>query len=192
MPMGSRTIIIKLYLIAGTALAAAIAVYLFARSQPPLFLPRLDWLNGLVVVDGKLFSSAPSFFYTLAFGLLIGLASPAARAARINCLLWIVLALGLELTQLSALSRFLIDGLQPALPARAWEWIGPYWIHGVFDTTDLLATLGGGLLAWVMLRRLSGGNNNDSFDKPNFGSQRFVCARNPRNPGIRRWRRGEQ
>ena len=105
--MGSSALI-KAYVIAGMALVVAVAVYIFARSQPPVPLPRLEWMDGLVAVDSKWLGSAPSFFYTLALGLLIGLVSASAKSASINCLLWTVLALGLELSQLPVLSGPLI------------------------------------------------------------------------------------
>ena len=155
-------VFLKAYLIAGIALAAALAVYLFARSQPPLFFPRFNWIDAVFAVDARLFGSAPSLFYTLALGLLIGLATPSAKAAGRNCLLWTGLALVLELSQLSTPSHSLVEWLPGILPARAWDLVGPYWISGVFDPFDLLATSAGGLFAWSILGRLSRENRHET------------------------------
>ena len=151
----------KVYIIASSALLAAIAVYCFARSQPPALFPQPGSMLGLATLDGELFGSAPSFFYTLALGLFIGLAAPSAKAARSSCLMWIVLSLCLELSQLPVLSYALVEWLQAPVPGWAWDLVGPYWTRGVFDPFDLLATLVGGFIAMNILCGFSGGIKNE-------------------------------
>ena len=118
-------------------------------------------MPGPATLDNELFGSAPSFFYTLALGLFIGLAAPSAKAARASCLVWILSSLCLELSQLPVISLALVEWLQAPLPHWAWNLIGPYWINGTFDVFDLLATLVGGFIAIQIIRSFPGGSNNE-------------------------------
>jgi hypothetical protein len=146
---------LRVYLgIAGLSLLAAFAVYLFARIHPPQILaPSIAISNQFESYSG-IFGSAPSFFYTLSLGLLIGICTSNRASARFHCLIWIGLALVLELSQhqvfagpiSSWTSTYLFDSIE--------KLIGPYWSHGIFDPTDLLATLLGGGIALSLFSHL--------------------------------------
>jgi hypothetical protein len=136
---------------ASLALLAAVAVYCFVRLNPPALLQPFQVTHALPQMGSSLFGSAPSFLYTLAFGLFIGSGAATLSRARLHCLLWITLALVLELSQASIIARPLAAWLTQILPGTAWELVGPYWLHGVFDPFDLLATLAGGALALKLL-----------------------------------------
>jgi len=125
--------------LAGLCLSLAIAVYCLARSHPPeFFSPFLATRSELVALTG-IFGSAPSFLYTLALGLLIGFCAPRS-SAKFHCLAW--------------------TGLGMLLPASSQQLVGSYWMRGVFDPADLLATLVGGLLATILIAhtRVESGN----------------------------------
>ena len=98
-----------------------------------------------------MFGSAPSFFYTLSIGLLVGAASSNFSAARIHCLAWTAIALLLELAQHAIVADQVTGFLGRLLPETVMNIIGPYWTRGIFDPLDLLATFIGGLLALVIL-----------------------------------------
>ena len=142
--------------IACLALLAGVAVYGFTRVNPPALLADLLPESAFLSTHTGLFGSAPSLFYTLAVGLLLGSFATSLAAGRWHCLAWTVLALGFELTQLASIATPLADLLATALPAVVMELIGPYWTRGVFDPSDLLATVIGGTLALVLLTRLPG------------------------------------
>jgi len=140
--------------IASFSILAAIAVYCFARFYPPELLAPLRATNSLLASQTWLFGSAPSFFYTLAIGLLIAACASTLLRAHLHCLLWIALALALELSQHPVLAEPLAGWLATILPVASWEIVRPYWIRGAFDVMDLLATLTGGVIALVLLTHL--------------------------------------
>lgn len=78
-------------------------------------------------------------------------------------MVWIGLALCLELTQYSIIAGTLSSWLAAVLPELFWEFFGPYWIRGAFDSLDLIATLIGGTIALVLITSLSG-EGNDARD----------------------------
>ena len=140
--------------IASLSLLAAIAVYYFARIYPPDVLEPFHVTGTDLEAYTGIFGSAPSFFYTLALGLIIGVCASNRSSARFHCLMWIGLCLALELTQHPSLSVIFSIWLSGVLPAAGWSLIGPYWIRGVFDPLDLFATLVGGNIALVLLSYL--------------------------------------
>ena len=145
---------------ASVSLLVAIAVYCFARSHPPELLSSMQ--NGIPILAAQtgFFGSAPSLFYTLSIGLLIGACASTSRGARLHCLSWMGVALSLELLQLPALARPLSSWLSANLSESSWEIVYPYWTRGTFDYLDLLATLTGGLIAMVLLTRISASNRD--------------------------------
>jgi hypothetical protein len=152
---------------ASVSLLVAIAVYCFARSHPPeilLSMQMSSMQNGIPILAAQtgLFGSAPSLFYTLAIGLLIGACAATPRGARLHCLSWMGVALSLELLQLPALARPLSTWLSANLSESSWEFVYPYWTRGTFDYLDLLATLTGGMIAMVLLTRISASNRDVS------------------------------
>jgi hypothetical protein len=142
--------------VALTSLAAALAVYDLTRALPPALLEPLRVPGIALPLPAWLSSSAPSFFYTLAFALLTGLAAVPARARR-HCLAWTALALGFELAQLPSLAAPIAAWLSRALPPPLWQTTAAYWTAGTFDPNDLAATAAAGLLALLLLRRLTTG-----------------------------------
>lgn len=147
--------------IACLAMLVAVSVYVFARPSPPALVSglhwRVDWLTDYAVF----LNSAPSLFYTLALGLIIGICAATRRASLRHCALWIGLAASLELTQAPVVAGRIADWLGSILPASAWGAIGPYWQRGVFDPLDLLATFAGGAAALLLLSRLSADKAHD-------------------------------
>lgn len=140
--------------IASFSLLAAVAVYCFARFYPPEVLESFQVAGtGLATYTG-IFGSAPSFFYTLAVVLLIGVCASNHSIARFHCFIWIGLALCLELSQHPIIAESVSDWISTNFPDSIWSLIGPYWSRGVFDPLDLLATLVGGGIALYLLTRL--------------------------------------
>lgn len=141
--------------IASLSLLIAVAVYWFARFYPPELFASFQATNSILAAQTGLFGNAPSFFYSLAIALLIGACATTLTDARWHCLLWIALALLLELSQHPAIAEPLSGWLAAVLPGTSWEIVQPYWSRGVFDYLDLLATLAGGLIALVLLTQFS-------------------------------------
>jgi len=140
--------------IASTALLAAMAVYCFTRVYPPELLTPFQATNSIFADQTGFFGSAPSFLYTMAIGLVIGACASQANA-RMHCLIWIGLALLLELTQNPVIAEPLSSWLAQTLNVSIWEIIEPYWNGGAFDPLDLLATVAGGIIALTILSRSS-------------------------------------
>jgi len=140
--------------IASLSLLSAIAVYCFARLYPPALLEIFQATNPMLASLTVLFGSAPSFFYTLALGLLVGDCASTLIKARIHCMVWIGLALCLELTQHPIVTGILSSWLTAVLPELFWDFVGPYWTRGTFDRLDLIATLIGGIIALALLTSL--------------------------------------
>jgi hypothetical protein len=141
--------------IASLTLLAAVAVYCFARIYPPELLTPIQVVNTELAAQTAAFGSAPSFFYTLALGLFIGVCVSNRSSARFHCLIWIGLALFLELSQHPVIAEFVSGYIKTSFPNSIWTLIGPYWSRGVFDPMDLLATVMGGSIAFYLLTHLS-------------------------------------
>ena len=135
---------------------AAVSVYCFARINPPeIFLP-FQATNHVLVSFGSIFGSAPSFFYTLALGLVIVVCASNYTSAKLHILIWTSICSVLELTQISVFSKALMTSLPKVLPEQAWQLVGPYWQRGMFDPLDLTATLLGGLITLFLVTQLWG------------------------------------
>jgi hypothetical protein len=150
---GNISIFIKLG-VAIVSLLAAIAVYVFARTNPPEILAPIQALNADLALHQHLFESAPSAFYTLALGLFIGVCTSSRSSARLHCLIWVGLALTLELSQHSIIAERLADWTSAIVPSFVSTLIAPYWSRGIFDRGDVLATLLGGGIALYLLSHL--------------------------------------
>lgn len=140
--------------IAGCSLLAAIAVYCLARPYPPELLEPFRATLPVLAARTGLFGSAPALFYTLAIGLLVAACASTPKRARWHCLLWIAIALSLELSQHPFLAEPVASWLANAVSAPAADIVRSYWVRGTFDLLDLLATLAGGLTALLLLGRL--------------------------------------
>ena len=146
--------------IACLSLLAAIAVYSFARFQPPAPIEPFKATHSILAAQTLVFGSAPSFFYTLALGLFTGFCALSLTHARLYCLLWVGLALCLEISQHSIFAEFISDLITMGRSDSIQALIGPYWARGVFDPLDLLATLMGGGVALYLLTRFAIGESN--------------------------------
>jgi hypothetical protein len=140
--------------VASLSLMTAVVVYIFVRIYPPELLTPLQALNTDLAAYTGVFGSAPSFFYTLALGLLIGACASNRLSARIHCVGWIGLAMLLELSQARIIAEPIGAWLSESLPHSIWSISESYWTRGVFDSLDLLATIVGGTLALVFLAYL--------------------------------------
>ena len=160
--MTSSKILIWKFGIASLALFLAIAVYCFARIYPPELLASFQATHTILAAQTGLFGSAPSFFYTLAIGMLVGTSAPALSDARRHCLVWIAVACFLELSQHSFVAEPLASWLAVVLSGSIWEFFVPYWGRGVFDPLDLLASVAGGFTALTLLTKLSMENNDEN------------------------------
>ena len=151
----------RLVSLACFSLVAAVAVYCFARNSPPELLKSFQAINPALAMQTEVLGSAPSFFYTLSLGLFIGLFAATETSGRLHCLLWLSLVFLLESTQHPAIASPLVTWLPDILPVSVWGLVGPYWLRGVFDWHDLLASFAGGMLALFAFTRLS----RESFDE---------------------------
>ena len=147
--------------IASLSMLAAIAVYVFARLHPPALLEPFQATHPVLIGQTFLLGSAPSFFYTLSIGLLIGAVTPTRSGARLHCLLWIGLAGCFELSQLRLVAEPIGLFLSEVLPGKALELVAPFWTRGTFDPLDLVATVLGGALALAVLTYLPREHNDE-------------------------------
>jgi hypothetical protein len=132
-------------------LLAAVAVYCFARNNPPEIFAPWAATNSIIASYTSVFGSAPSFFYTLAVGLVIGVCASSRSSAKFHCLIWTGLALCLELSQHQIIAESVSTWIRNNLSGSIWTLIGPYWSRGVYDPLDLLATFTGGVIASYLL-----------------------------------------
>ena len=152
--MGVRnTALIRLASVASLSLLAAVPVYCIARNNPPEI--RAPWAatNSIIASYTSAFGSTPSFFYTLALGLVIGVCASNRSSAKFHCLIWTGLALCLEVSQHLVIAEPVSTWIRNNLSGSMWTLIGPYWSRGVYDPLDLLATFTGGVIAWFLLTR---------------------------------------
>ena len=161
--MTRNNVLAWLVSVASLSLLAAIAVYCFARIYPPEMLTHIQALNPALAARTATFGSAPSLLYTLSLGLFIGVCASTSTNARVHCLVWIGVAICLELTQHPTVSEHFSTWLAGILSESSWELIGPYWTRGAFDQLDLVATLIGGFIALALLTYLPN-KNNDAHD----------------------------
>jgi len=161
--MTRNTALTWLVSLASISLLAAVAVYCFARTSPPEILASFQAINPALATQTEIFGSAPSFFYTLALGLFIGLCASTKMSGRLHCFLWLALVLLLESAQHPLIASLLVTWLPNILPESAWGLVGPYWLHGVFDQHDLLASFAGGMVALVALIYLSKERSDENF-----------------------------
>ena len=140
--------------VASLSMLAAVAVYSFARIYPPEILEPLQATSAELTSQAGIFGSAPSFFYTLSLGLVIGACASSKSSARFHCLIWIGLALFLELSQHPVIAESISDWTRINLPTAISTLIDPYWSRGIFDPLDLLASLLGGSIALYLLTLL--------------------------------------
>ena len=141
---------------------AAVSVYCFARLYPPGLLEPLQATRPDLASLTFLFGSAPSLFYTLSIGLVVGACASSLPGARLHCALWIGMAVCLELTQYPAFAESLTALLAAMLPGSTRELVGSYWIRGAFDQLDLVATVPGGSIALAVLTYLPMESNYES------------------------------
>lgn len=137
--------------IAASSLALALGVYIFAREYPPVFLSPLQAPIPWLLEHGRTFDSAPSLFYTLAVGLLLGAISNERSNGQLHCLIWTGIVLLFELTQIPGIAATFVTATEQ-LPNFLASLITPYWANGTFDPIDLIAVLLGGLTALGLLR----------------------------------------
>jgi hypothetical protein len=77
-----------------------------------------------------------------------------------HCLIWIGLALLLEITQHPVIAESIVSWLENTLDVSTWELIGPYWARGAFDPLDIIATVAGGIIALAILTRFPAETEN--------------------------------
>lgn len=136
---------------AGISMMIAIGVYVFARTNPPCIFEPFNTTNSLSTDLTWLFGSAPSLFYTLSIGLLLGACTATRFSAVLHCLLWICLALILEVSQQAEIAGLFFGSPLGLDSNSVWGVARHYWSRGVFDPIDLVATIVGGLLALGLL-----------------------------------------
>ena len=141
--------------VASLSLFAAVGVYCFARTSPPEILTSFQAISPVFAKQTEIFGSAPSLFYTLALGLFIGLCASTKMSGGLHCFFWLSLVLLLESTQHPFIASHLVTWLPDFLPESAWGLVGPYWLRGVFDQHDIMASFVGGMIALIVLTYLS-------------------------------------
>ena len=148
--------------IACLGMLAAVSVYCFARLYPPALLEPFQATQSSLAAQTYLFGSAPSLFYTLSVGVLIGACAISLSRARLHCTIWVALAVCLELTQHPAIAEPLAAQLEGTLLAPVRELVSPYWTRGAFDQMDLVATVLGGAIALAVITCLPMERNDEN------------------------------
>ena len=141
--------------IATLALIAPIAIYCSVRIYPPGLLSSFQTAHTIPVAQNGFFGSAPSFFFTLSIGVLVGSCASSLSSAKMHCFLWTTIALSLELSQHPTIAKPIATLLVDYLSASIGEFVRPYFLLGVFDHLDLLASVVGGIVAFLILHNMS-------------------------------------
>ena len=150
------------WVLASTALLAALSVYCLARLHPPALLVPLTATNSMLVEHTSFFGSAPSFFYTFAVGLTLCLCASTRAAALLHCTIWLGLSLLLELSQHPVFSGPLFEWISNWSSVTRWDVILSFWRRGVFDVLDIIATIVGSLAALTIFALLHRRTKNGS------------------------------
>lgn len=101
---------------------------------------------------------APSFIHVVAMVLLIAAIQPPRRGGVALCSGWVAVSAGFELCQHPQLAQPLATALENTCGRRfVCQRTANYFLHGTFDTLDLVAAAMGGILAWQLLRITSRG-----------------------------------
>jgi len=133
------------------ALALGTSVYLLDRDwSTTLFLsPLADIQPAALAVFGSAGLFLPSLFHAYAFSLLIVLAAPRTRTARVYASVgWFAIAAGLECLQAFDIDPVSGEGAGwPAVRALSGV-LHSYMEYGQFDLADLVATAAGCLAAY--------------------------------------------
>lgn len=138
------------------AMMAGWVVYAVDRPAPQVYLlpSVLAFSDSSRNFFGAIGASLPSFLHVFAFSLLTAavVASRTPRAAAIIAGAWCGTDLLFELGQHPALSAF-IDASLPSWFASVpvLENVGPYFLRGSFDATDVAATVMGAALAYFTI-----------------------------------------
>lgn len=145
----------RLLLLATAFLCLGVLVYALDRGDPAYFLPQ--WLSaGPVLETGLLGDSLPAFTHTLAMILVTAAVLwPWPGSLPANCAGWMAVEWVFEVGQASPIDQ----GIAAALPG--WfeqvpllDAAGDYFLSGTFDLLDLLASLLGAFLAYLIVHRI--------------------------------------
>lgn len=136
---------------AGSRLLAAFAGCCFARIYPPQILIPFSATGNYLSSYKSVFESAPSFFNTIAIGLVIGVCVSSQSSAEFHCLTWISVPLFFELSQTPVIAQSVSSGISIIFIDSISTLFGPYWSRGVFEPLDMLATLMGGGIAMYLI-----------------------------------------
>ena len=142
------------WIVVCASLSIGIAVYCLARANPPEIFTSIRATSDHLVAMSATFGSAPSFFYTLALGLLILMSAPSRGSVKLHFIAWTGLCLLLEVSQYPTISMWISGRLSNLIFESGLDLFGHYWLRGVFDPLDLLATFAGGLVAFVLAMQL--------------------------------------
>jgi hypothetical protein len=146
----------------GASFFASLGMYCFTRVHPPeVLMPVQATYNALAGHTG-LFGSAPSVFYTLAIGLLIGACASTPARAKLHCLAWMGLTLILEGSRHSIFANPIFRYLSENVTGPGWNLVEPDWTTGTFDHLNIIASVVGGLLALTLLTHLSPEHKHES------------------------------
>lgn len=147
-------------LIGVAALVAGTAVYLLDRPAGQLALIPPDWVlsDGQGSVSGILGGVLPDFLHPFAFAMLTGsLLAPSRLRYGIACLVWATIDLAFETGQAPTVSKWLAATIGPwkgRIPGV--ESILSYFGNGTYDPLDVLATIAGAVMAWLLLQKTGG------------------------------------
>lgn len=138
-------------LIALTALGVGILVYLLDRSPAHVYFlsPAASWVPSHGVRLGPLGGSLPDFLHVYAFILLTAAVAPKPKTLLPICTFWVLVDALFELGQHPMFA--------PRIAAVVPPWFqhvpflnhtANYFLHGIFDYTDLVAIAAGAAFAY--------------------------------------------
>ena len=96
---------------AGSSLLAAFAVCCFAQIYLTQILIPFSVTDNYLSSHTSFFESAPSFFNTIAIGLVIGVCASSQSSAKFHCSTWISFPLFLELSQAPDIAQSVSSGI---------------------------------------------------------------------------------
>lgn len=140
--------------LAALALAAGVALYVWGRPQPAMFLPS-GWHRPLDLGPAGAWAGAlPTFVHALALPLITAaLLRPARRAtAAAICVGWCVVEVFFEALQQRAIGAALMAHLPSQAPCKeVCDALAAFARHGTFDPLDIAAAVLASALAGAIV-----------------------------------------
>ena len=147
---------VQIAVIATSALCIGALVYVFDRQlESVYFLSKsLSLSSPAVNLFGNVGNYLPTFIHVYAFILLTAACLNASQKQLIYiCVTWLFIDLLFEVTQLEPVAQWIASGVANRFDGvLVLENITPYFLHGVFDISDIYSIAAGAVAAYLTIQ----------------------------------------